>query len=225
MSSGREIETRTIAGGGRQRTLSATVRVSDARARPAEFELSQGSCRIGAGRGAHIVVDDEAVSRLHVELSLTPEGVAVQDLGSRNGTFYLGQRIDRAVLSLGSRLQIGSATVLLQPSKAALEQGIALDITSYGELAGSSLAMRRLFGVLNRLEGSLVTVLVEGPSGTGKEHVARALHARSLVASGPFVPVNCGALERGVARSELFGHRRGAFTGAVEAHVGVSCSG
>ncbi len=168
-----------------------------------------------------MVIDDESVSRQHVELSLAPEGVAVTDLGSRNGTFCLGQRIDRAVLSLGSRLQVGSATIVLHPSKAALEQGIALDITSYGDLVGSSPAMRRLFGVLSRLEGSLVTVLVEGPSGTGKEHVARALHAHSLVAGGPFVAVNCGALERSLARSELFGHRRGAFTGAGETREGA----
>jgi DNA-binding NtrC family response regulator len=221
VSSGREVETRTLDAQRRPRTLSASVRVLEARARPTEFELSKGSCKIGAGRDADIVVDDESVSRLHVELSLAPEGVAVQDLGSRNGTYYLGQRVDRAVLSLGSRLQIGRATIVLQPSKAALEQGIALDITSYGDLVGCSPAMRRVFGLLNRLEGSLVTVLVEGPSGTGKELIARALHDHSLVASGPFVPVNCGALDRTLARSELFGHRRGAFTGATDARSGA----
>jgi DNA-binding NtrC family response regulator len=221
MSDGREIKTSTLEVDRRPRTLSAIVRVLDARARPAELELNQGKCRIGAGRDADIVIDDESVSRLHVELSLAPEGVAVQDLGSRNGTFYLGQRVDRVVLSLGSRIQIGRATVILQPSKAALERGISLDITSYGDLVGASQAMRRVFGILSRLEGSLVTVLIEGPSGTGKELVARAIHAHSLVSSGPFVPLNCGAMDRTLARSELFGHRRGAFTGASEARVGA----
>jgi DNA-binding NtrC family response regulator len=220
VSSGRDLDTRTLDGKRSRPTLPASIRVIDARARPAELELSQGTCRIGAGREADIVVDDESVSRLHVELALVPEGVLVRDLGSRNGTFYLGHRVDRAVLSLGSRLRIGRATVLLQPSQA-LDHGVALDLTSYGDLVGTSPGMRHLFGILKRLEGSLVTVLVEGPSGTGKELVARALHAHGPVASGPFVPVNCGALDRTLARSELFGHRRGAFTGATDARVGA----
>jgi DNA-binding NtrC family response regulator len=221
VSDGREIDTRTLDAERRPRTLSVMIRVENARARPVEFELTQGKCRIGAGRDADLVIEDESVSRLHVELSLAPEGVAVHDLGSRNGTYYLGQRLDRAVLSLGSRIQIGQATVVLQASRSALESGISLDITSYGELVGRSLAMRRVFGMLTRLEGSLVTVLVQGPSGSGKELIARALHTHSLVSSGPFIPVNCGALERSLARSELFGHRRGAFTGATEARVGA----
>jgi two-component system, NtrC family, response regulator GlrR len=81
--------------------------------------------------------------------------------------------------------------------------------------------MRQVYGVLERLEGSLVSVLIGGESGTGKEVVARMLHERSLVASGPFVAVNCGALDRALVRSELFGHVRGAFTGAAEARAGA----
>jgi DNA-binding NtrC family response regulator len=81
--------------------------------------------------------------------------------------------------------------------------------------------MSELFAALERLEKSLVTVLIEGESGSGKELVARALHDRSRLATGPFVAVNCGALDRALARSELFGHRRGAFTGAVDTHVGA----
>jgi DNA-binding NtrC family response regulator len=81
--------------------------------------------------------------------------------------------------------------------------------------------MRRLFGLLRRLEGSLVNVLIQGESGTGKELVARALHEGSLVSEGPFVALNCGALDAGLARSELFGHRKGAFTGAIQASIGA----
>ena len=92
---------------------------------------------------------------------------------------------------------------------------------SYGELVGSSSAMRQVFGMLSRLESSLVNVLVERESGTGKELVARAIHEHSPAAAGPFVALNCGAMDRSLARSELFGHRRGAFTGASEAHAGA----
>jgi DNA-binding NtrC family response regulator len=81
--------------------------------------------------------------------------------------------------------------------------------------------MRHLFSTLQRLAGSLVTVLVEGESGTGKDLVARALHDHSRLADGPFVAINCGALDRALARGELFGHRRGAFTGAHADHAGA----
>src|SRR4029078_11356485 len=88
-------------------------------------------------------------------------------------------------------------------------------------MIGVSLAMRSLFGALVRLEGSLVTVLVTGESGVGKELVARALHEGSRVASGPLVAVNCGAIAPDLVASEIFGHRRGAFTGASESRRGA----
>jgi DNA-binding NtrC family response regulator len=91
----------------------------------------------------------------------------------------------------------------------------------HGAMVGGSRPMLELFQKLDRLKDSLVTVLIEGESGSGKELVARSLHEQSSVAGGPFIAVNCGALERELARSELFGHRKGAFTGAADAHVGA----
>jgi len=91
----------------------------------------------------------------------------------------------------------------------------------YGALLGSSAVMQELFAQLLRLEGSRVNLLVSGESGTGKELIARALHEHSPVQSGPFVALNCGALDRQLARSELFGHERGAFTGAVRTRKGA----
>jgi transcriptional regulator with GAF, ATPase, and Fis domain len=91
----------------------------------------------------------------------------------------------------------------------------------YGDLLGTSTIMRELFAQLARLEGSKVNLLVSGESGTGKELIARAVHEHSLVRAGPFVALNCGALDRQLARSELFGHERGAFTGAVRTRTGA----
>jgi DNA-binding NtrC family response regulator len=91
----------------------------------------------------------------------------------------------------------------------------------YGELLGASPPMRELFATLERLEGSKVSLLVSGESGTGKELIARAVHANSPARSGPFVAVNCGAIDRQLARSELFGHQRGAFTGAIQTQIGA----
>src|SRR5688572_10778917 len=92
---------------------------------------------------------------------------------------------------------------------------------AYGELIGSAQPMRWLFDELHRIERTLLSVLIQGESGTGKELVARAIHSRSAVASGPLVAINCGAIQRELVASELFGHRRGAFTGAVESRVGA----
>jgi transcriptional regulator with GAF, ATPase, and Fis domain len=91
----------------------------------------------------------------------------------------------------------------------------------YGGLLGASPIMRELFEQLSRLEGSKVNLLVSGESGTGKELIARAVHEHSLVCAGPFVALNCGALDRQLARSELFGHERGAFTGAIRTRRGA----
>jgi transcriptional regulator with GAF, ATPase, and Fis domain len=201
--------------------LGAVVRVIGAPAAPAERTLSAGTCVLGAGPTADVIIDDTAVSRAHVELTLVPEGVRVRDLGSRNGTFYLGQRVETIVLTLGSRLTLGGTEVAIEPDIEALRGAPDAGGAGYRGLAGASEAMRRLFAVLARLEGSLVNVLVQGESGVGKELIARALHEGSTVRDGPLVIVNCATLGRELVLSELFGHRKGAFTGAVEARKGA----
>jgi transcriptional regulator with GAF, ATPase, and Fis domain len=91
----------------------------------------------------------------------------------------------------------------------------------FGELVGESLAMREVFAVLERVAAGDATLLVEGETGTGKELVARAVHDASPRRRGPFVAVDCGALPEGLLESELFGHVRGAFTGAANERAGV----
>jgi len=146
----------------------------------------------------------------------------VRDLGSRNGTYYLGQRVERIVLALGSRLRIGSVAELsIDADVDALGEDLSEGARSYRGLVGASGAMRRLFAILSRLEGSLVNVLVQGQSGVGKELVARAIHEGSPLCAAPLVVVNCAGIARELILSELFGHRRGAFTGAIEHHVGA----
>ena len=208
--------------GAERAPLGALVRVASARARPMQRALSAGACVVGAGPTADVIVDDPAVSRAHVELSLVPEGVAVRDLGSRNGTFYLGQRVEKLVLTLGSRLRLGDVAELwIEPDLESLRGGPEGPELGYRGLLGTSAAMRRLYAVLARLEGSLVNVLLEGESGVGKELFARALHEGSSVSEGPLVIVNCASLGRELVQSELFGHRKGAFTGATEARRGA----
>jgi transcriptional regulator with GAF, ATPase, and Fis domain len=200
--------------------LAAVVRVLGAKASPAAFALRAGRCVIGAAPGSDIIVSSPAVSRSHVELTLLPEGCAVHDLGSRNGTFYLGSRVEKITVALGSRLRLGDVEVAIDADLSSIE-GLGQGVASYRGLVGASAAMRRLFATLVRLEGSLVNVLVEGESGSGKELVAQALHQGSALCAQPLVVVNCGAIAQGLVLSTLFGHRRGAFTGAVESRVGA----
>ncbi len=217
-------ETRAVARPANQRPIGAMIRVIGARAAPAVFRLPAGKCVLGAGKGADVLIQDDTVSRAHVELSLVPEGVLATDLGSRNGTFYLGQRLERMVLSLGSRVRLGTVEVAIDADTESLERPGDELAGGYGGLLGVSPPMQRLFAVLTRLEGSLVSVLLEGESGAGKELIALGIHQGSQVATGPLVVVNCGAIARELVLSELFGHKRGAFTGAVADRVGAFAS-
>jgi two-component system, NtrC family, response regulator GlrR len=201
--------------------LGAILRAVSTEADPKSFRLSMGSCVLGSGGDAHIRVRDPAVSRKHVSFTLVPDGVVVEDLGSRNGTFYLGQRVEKIVLALGSRIRVGNVEIAIDADVDALHENLSERAVGYRNLVGASRAMRQLFAVLKRLEGSLVPVLVQGESGVGKELVVRAIHDGSTRADQPLVVVNCGAVARELVLSELFGHKRGAFTGAVEARTGA----
>jgi DNA-binding NtrC family response regulator len=207
---------------GRQPLLGAVLRPVNVAGEPAEFRLQKGTCRIGAGGNNDLVINHRTVSRSHVELSLTPEGVLVRDLGSRNGTLYLGQRIGTMVLGLGASIHLGEVIVAIEPDTESLL--VELDYPGddgYRGILGVSSRMRKLFALLRKLESSLATVVIEGESGAGKEGVARAIHEGSPVAKGPLVVLNCGAISKELVASELFGHRRGAFTGAVDTRRGA----
>jgi len=187
---------------------------------PATKKLGAGIV-IGSGEGADLQIDDRTVSRRHAELSLAADGVMVRDLGSRNGSFYLDQRFESMVLSVGACVRLGKALVAIEVDPRSFEDPALSSESAYHDLIGPSPKMRRLFAMLARLERTKMTILLEGESGSGKELVARALHAASAVSEGPFLALNCGALPRDLVASELFGHRRGAFTGATETRRGA----
>jgi DNA-binding NtrC family response regulator len=189
---------------------------------PSELRLGSGKCVVGSGSRASLVIDSPTVSRAHAELTLVPEGVQVKDLGSRNGTFYLGQRIDSATLSPGTRILLGDAPLAIEVDVDHLGiDGAPARASSFRGMIGSSPAMLALFTMISRLDGSLVPCLIQGESGVGKELVTRAIHEGSRVSSGPFIPINCGGVNRELVQSVLFGHRRGAFTGALDARRGA----
>ena len=178
------------------------------------------SLTVGSREPADWVVADPAVSACHLTLAATEGGLRVEDTGSKNGTFLGGVRVDsalvtteRASLLLG-RSRISAAVVAPQGSRA-----LSLD-AKIPELVGTSEPMRRLVHEIRRVARLGAPVLLQGESGTGKDVVAGAIH-RLSTRSGRYVPVNAGSLSESLSDSELFGHRRGAFTGAVQAHAGA----
>ncbi|HEY1954732.1 MAG TPA: sigma 54-interacting transcriptional regulator [Polyangiaceae bacterium] len=174
---------------------------------------------IGTAERNDLVLSDRAVSRFHVELKRTPEGVLVVDHESTNGTFVGGVRIFRAVVPAGTELSLGKTVLRIRD-----EADVRLPLHEADTLAGlcgQSPAMRRLMAQVERAAKSDVSVLIVGESGTGKEVVARALHELGPRAAKPIVTVDCGALAPSLVASELFGHEKGAFTGADRQHVGA----
>lgn len=179
-----------------------------------------GVISVGADPAAGLVLDDPAVSRRHATFSVHGGRILVRDAGSRNGTFLGGTRIVEAEVALGAVLRLGETPIGVHPAWQVreVEPGAA---RRFGDLFGESVAMREIFAILERVAPSDVTVLVEGESGTGKELVARSIHRASTRAAGPFVVFDCGAVPASLAESELFGHRRGAFSGAVSDRAGA----
>jgi transcriptional regulator with GAF, ATPase, and Fis domain len=176
--------------------------------------------RVGKADDNDLVLPDDTVSRHHCELVREGEAVRVRDLGSTNGTRVDGTRVGDALLSPGAVLKVGEVEVALRPA-ARRSDVLPSDATSFGPALGKSLAMRSIFGVLERIAPTEATVLLQGETGTGKDVLARAVVEHSPRKSGPFVVVDCGAVSYSLIESELFGHERGAFTGAVASRQGA----
>jgi DNA-binding NtrC family response regulator len=160
------------------------------------------------------------VSRSHAEVSRTSDGYLLQDSGSTNGTFLNGVRVDRAYLREGAVLTMGETELVFRcdlTGNGVPEEGPS----SFGEMVAISDSMQRTFALLEGLAASEVTVLIEGETGTGKELAARAIHERSPRAGNPFIVFDCSTVPSELLESELFGHVKGAFTGAAETRKGA----
>jgi two-component system, NtrC family, response regulator HydG len=175
---------------------------------------------VGKSPACQLRLNDPQVSRRQIALEIEARRLRITDLGSTNGTFVDGVSVLDGHLNGGELVRIGSSALRIDawtPERAA-EISTA---TRFGRLVGASPSMRRLYPLCERLAASNVTVIVEGETGTGKEVLAESLHEQSPRAAEPFVVFDCTAVPPNLLESALFGHEKGAFTGAVAAHRGV----
>jgi transcriptional regulator with GAF, ATPase, and Fis domain len=185
-----------------------------------ERAFDQPVVKLGAMDDNDLVINQETVSRYHCRVAQEPEGYVLVDLGSTNGTFINGVRIKEAYLRPGCSVQLGNAAmkfyfadekVPIVPSQA----------QSLGRLVGRSVKMREIYGIIEKIAPTGTTVVIEGETGTGKEVVAQTIHEMSDRSKGPMMVFDCGAVPANLIESELFGHEKGSFTGAIMTRQGL----
>jgi len=183
---------------------------------------SQSSVLVGKGPASTLRLTDPRVSRRHLSLEVQGRALRVHDVGSTNGTFVAGVRIRDAFVDREAALEIGDTRLRIawRPLGEAPKQGMTY-ADHFGRVVGASREMRRLYGLCEKLAQSTVPVIIEGETGTGKEVLAEALHELGPRADKPFVVFDCTATPANLVEAELFGHEKGAFTGATGVHRGV----
>src|SRR6516164_9365692 len=183
------------------------------------YPLAQPGVKVGKASDNDLVIDHPTVSRNHLVLKRQGDRFLVQDLDSTNGTFLDGAQVREAYLRPGALLEIGDVQLRLQPQVAPVEIAPTPE-DCLGDLVGRSLPMRQIFALLQRIAPTDSTLLLVGETGTGKGAAAKVIHRLSPRNSGPLVVFDCAAVSDSLIESELFGHEKGAFTGAVAQRIG-----
>lgn len=189
-------------------------------ARGDEHVMAHDHLRIGKSKDNDFVLDDETVSRFHCEIIREPRGFLLRDKKSTNGTLLDGAEVREAFLRPGAIVTVGKVELKVRTYSERVEV-LPSEKRSFGEAVGESLPMREVFGLLERLAPSDVSVLLGGETGTGKDTLARAIHAESQRSKAPFVIVDCASVVPSLIESELFGHEKGAFSGATARRTGA----
>ena len=192
----------------------------------------EGVVRIGKENGCEAQLDDAHVSRRHAEVRITTDGVLVRDLGSRNGTHVNGVAVKEALLRPGAVITVGRTDILFDDGKTARAPkhdagSVGVDeitpgVRRFGDAVAAAPSMHEVFDLLARLAPTDLTVTLLGETGVGKDVLARAVHANSRRKNGPFAVFDCGAVTPSLIESELFGHVKGAFTGATGNRPGAA---
>ena len=182
--------------------------------------VTKTTITIGKSPDNDIVVTDEYVSSYHCKIEYRDSRFFIKDLGSTNGTFVNGKRVVEAFVDDGTPFEIGQAKLMFVVMKESQEM-IQPKEDYFCGMISKDKSMREIFGLIQTLQSSITPVLIQGETGTGKELIARAIHENSPRKSKRFISVNCGAIAKELIESELFGHEKGAFTGAVTSREGL----
>jgi transcriptional regulator with GAF, ATPase, and Fis domain len=185
-----------------------------------EYIVGKNTFLIGSDPNNDLALDDSTVSRRHCEIQIKPEGTLIRDLASTNGTIVQGVKVTEAFLAQGTEFQLGNTRFVFCPLPEQMEYALS-DQQSFGALLGCSMGMRHVFHLAERYAGTEATVLIEGETGTGKEVLAEEIHRHSSRRDRPFIVIDCASLAKDLIASELFGHTKGAFTGATSDRVGA----
>jgi len=180
-------------------------------------QIEKRRVAIGSHPTNDFVVADSTVSRFHCVLEHRESGILLRDLDSRNGTLLGNLRIFEALLPERAEVTLGRCRLLIEP----LGMGLAESTSAFGQLLGTSAAMQRVVQILGHVAPTRATVLLQGETGTGKSLIARVVHEASPRRGHPFTVVDCASLPPTLIESELFGHEKGAFTGATSARPGA----
>jgi len=172
------------------------------------FEVGEDSFTVGTAASNTVVLKERFISSKHLEVTRLETGFRVRDLNSTNGTYAGAYRVHDLEVPLNTVLRVGELELIFEAVPGAGGE------PGFHGLVGNEPAMRQLVGLIQQVAKSSAAVMVLGESGTGKELAARAVHACSPRVGGPFIALSCADLARGVTESELFGHEKGAFTGA-----------
>jgi DNA-binding NtrC family response regulator len=197
------------------------VRVDEGLDAGAVSEEDGASIAIGTSADNQLVLRDPTVSRYHLEVRRTDDGIAIADLGSSNGTWAVGLRLERAVVASGTRLRIGDTTITVEDAGSTLAPAGGAEPPRAPGLVGDSEAIKDVSRLVHRLARVDSSVLIQGETGVGKEVVARAIHEASPRRDNELVVVDCGSMPATLVASLLFGHEKGAFTGADARRVGA----
>jgi transcriptional regulator with GAF, ATPase, and Fis domain len=184
------------------------------------FQIEDDPIQFGTANDNSVVLQDSSVSRHHAVVTATEQGLLIRDLASTNGTFVDGHRVREIFLKPGVTVRIGQTSMIF--SALSVEHSVMPhQLDRYEGLLGKSVAMRHLFACLDKVAARQITVILHGETGSGKEVCARAIHSASNRAAGPFIVLDCSALDPELGGSELFGHEVGAFTGATQTRQGA----
>ena len=185
-----------------------------------KYSLVKTSTKVGKKENNDFIVADTTVSRNHIEIEYTSDSFLLRDLDSTNGTYVNGTRVKESYLVPGDRIRLGNTTLEF----VAFEEKVKIEPSEkeiFGMMVGKSLKMRQIFGILEKISPTLATCIIEGETGTGKELVARAIHENSPRKNKPFVVFDCSSVAPNLIESELFGHEKGSFTGAIKSRRGA----